>query len=196
MPEPVVLGAVDRVETDRGAEDAVRPHRLRLALAQQYAVGAEHRREPLLRGVGRNVPDVLAEQRLAAGEDQEDVRVDERDLVHDPPALVGRQFAPRIGARERRHITMRALEIAPLGQIPRHAIRRIRRRRADVRARSGLRGARGSRLGHTTRPMAGDTGTARGIHGSAGEGVAGVPPRIRVGSVARARSMVIGHTRK
>jgi len=36
---------------------------------------------------------------------------------------------------------MRALEIAPLRQIPRHRIRRIRRRRGDVRRRGGFRGA-------------------------------------------------------
>ena len=126
VAERIVLDAIGGVEADRGAEDAVRAHQRRFALAQQHAVGAEHGREPLLGGIGHDVPDVPPEQGLAPGEDQEDVRVDLGDLVHHPPALVGGQLASRVGAGERRHVAVRAFQIAPLREIPRHAVRRVR----------------------------------------------------------------------
>src|SRR2546430_6950536 len=80
--EGVVLDAVGGVQADRCAEDAVRAHALGLALAQQHAVGAEDRREALRPGVGGEVPDVPAQEGLAARENQEHVRVDLGDLVH------------------------------------------------------------------------------------------------------------------
>jgi len=141
----VVLRAIGRVEADRRAEDPVRAHALRLGLAQQHAVGAQHRREILLRRVGGDVPDVLAEQRLAPREDQEDVGIDERDLVHHSPALRRRQLAPRVGPGKRRHIAVRALQIAPLRQIPRHRIRRVRSVRDRRLRRRNRRGRRRQR---------------------------------------------------
>src|SRR2546430_15118394 len=126
MAERVVLLGIGGIEADGGAEHAALAHEARLALAQQNAVGTEDRGEALLRGIGGDVPDVAPEEGLAAGEDEEDVGVDRRDLVDDASTLVRRQLTPRIGARERRHVAVRALEIAPLRQIPRHAVRRIR----------------------------------------------------------------------
>src|SRR3989454_9842993 len=91
------------VEADRRAQHPVLAHASRLALAQQHAVGAEDRREPLLGGVGGDLPDVAPQERLATGEDQEHVRVDLGDLVQHATALAGGELPSRVGARERRH---------------------------------------------------------------------------------------------
>src|SRR5207244_2537184 len=106
------------------------------------------RGEALLRGIGGDVPDVAPEEGLAAGEDEEDVGVDCRDLVDDASTLVRRQLTPRIGARERRHVAVRALEIAPLRQIPRHAVRGVGRSR-----RGGCGGRHGERPETRREPM-------------------------------------------
>src|SRR5262249_58489639 len=66
----------------------------------------------------------------ATGRDREDVRIDDGILVDAPPALVGGELAPRVGARRRGHVAVRAFEIAALGEIPGHGIRGVRRRHA------------------------------------------------------------------
>src|SRR3989475_4552896 len=60
-----------------------------------------------------------SQERLATGEDQEHVRVDLGDLVQHATALAGGELPSRVGARERRHVAVRALEVAPLCQVPR-----------------------------------------------------------------------------
>ena len=145
MTERVVLHTVGRIQTDRSAEHTVLAHAGGFLLTQQEAVRSEHGREPLLGSVRRHVPNVLPQQWLAARQDQEHVRIDPRNLVHHPPALVGPELPPRIGPSKRRHVAVRALEIAALSQIPRHAIRRIPRAGAGRRDR-GLRPRRRRRL--------------------------------------------------
>ena len=135
VPKRVVLHAIRGIEADGGAEHPMLAHARGLLLAQKQAVGSEHGRELLFGRIGRDVPDIFPEQRLPARQNQEHMRIDPSDLVHHPPALVGGELATRIGPRGRRHIAMRALQVAPLRQIPRHRIRRIRIRSARHRGR-------------------------------------------------------------
>jgi len=125
MAEGVVPGRVGGVEADRGAEHPVLAHEPGLARTQEDAVGAEDRREALLGRVGGEVPDVAPQEGLATRQDEEDVRVDLRDLVHHPSAFGARELAARVGAREGRHVAVRALEVASLGEIPRHRVRGV-----------------------------------------------------------------------
>jgi len=128
-PEPVVLHGIGGVEADGGAEHAVLAHEPGFTLTQEHTVGAEHRRELLLGRIARHVPDVAPQQRLAAGEDQEHVGIDVGDLVDHAPAFRGRQLTARVGPGVRGHVAMRALEVAPLRQIPRHRVGGVRRGR-------------------------------------------------------------------
>ena len=118
MPEGIVLMRVSGVETDTRPLNAALPHLLGLWLAQQHAIGAEHHGKPFVGATGGQIENVFAEQRLASGQDQEDVGVGYGDVVDDPPTLLGGQLTARVSACEGAHVTVGAMQIAPLGQVP------------------------------------------------------------------------------
>ena len=66
------------------APESRSPHLLGLRLTQQHTIGAEHDGKPFVSATGGQIEEVFSQQRLATGQDQEDIGVGHSDVVDDP----------------------------------------------------------------------------------------------------------------
>ena len=85
--EVVVRLLVERVDAHRDARDAGLPQHRDARLGERRAVRAHDHGRAAARGVGRDLAEVVAHERLAAAQDQHRGRVDGHELVDHATAL-------------------------------------------------------------------------------------------------------------
>ena len=79
----VVIARIERIETDPDRLHASRLQGSGPFFIEQGAVAAEHRHQPEPAGMARNLIDVLAQQRLAAGKHHQSFFAERGDLIED-----------------------------------------------------------------------------------------------------------------
>src|SRR5437867_11928315 len=77
--------------------------------------------------------EIGAQQRLAAGEDEERRKIEREDLARDAQALGGRQLTRRRLVRARRDVAVGTLEIAAAREVPRDHVWHVLARRLRLR---------------------------------------------------------------
>ncbi len=113
--EAIVLVGFDRVDRDGDALDAALDHLPRHPVVDQHAVGAHHHPEAAVGGGAGDVVDVLAQERLAAGQD-EHLGAQELHLGDESQAFVGGELV--VGLLAAFHVAVRAAQVAAPGEVP------------------------------------------------------------------------------
>jgi hypothetical protein len=110
-----VAPLVERVERQRQPAHSLALENRGEIVGDLHAVGADDHPQALGRRVTNDLDDVAAEQRLAAGEDEQTIGGERRDLVDDAQttvrgefAAVGERFAVDLGSRARVEVAVLA----------------------------------------------------------------------------------------
>ena len=145
-PECVLAFGRGKIERHRHAGDAMCGDFFRARVVDERAVRADDRPEPPFMGVIDDIPDVIAHQRLAAGEDEDGIG-DGGDVIDDLLALFKRQLAG-IGLAMGGGAAMGACEVTAARDLPSDDARRLHARTLLERSgrRPGTRASPGRRM--------------------------------------------------
>ncbi len=125
VPEVVVVGRAQRIDAHRHTAYARGLERRDALVGEQRAVGAHHYRGAVGRGVVGDFVQVVAQQRLAARQDEDRRRVHAQHLIDDLETRGRVELRGGALVRARRDVAVRALEVAAPGQIPRDHVRDV-----------------------------------------------------------------------
>src|SRR5256885_5231536 len=121
-PLPILIGGAERIAPPRDPAHARRFEPRDPLVGEQRPIRAHHHRGALPGSVASDVGQVLAQQRLAAGEDQQRGGADREHLVDDAEARRGVELPGGGFAGTCRDVAMGALQIAAPRQVPRHDV--------------------------------------------------------------------------
>ena len=122
VPEVVVIGGAERIDAHRDPAHARCLERRDPFVGEQRPVRAHDHRGALPGGIASDVGQVLAQQRLAAREDQHRGGAHREHLVDDAEARRRVELSSGAFAGTRRDVAMRALQVAAPRQVPGHHV--------------------------------------------------------------------------
>jgi hypothetical protein len=118
VTERVVTVGVQRVDAHRDAGHARRHQRLDARVGEKRPVGADHHGGTAARREGGDRLQVVAQEGLAAGQNEQRRRIHGEDLAGDAQAFVRAQVECRALVRTRRDVAVGAFEVAAAREIP------------------------------------------------------------------------------
>jgi hypothetical protein len=109
---------VERVHAHGDPRHSRPEQRLDARVGEEGAVRPDDDRGTASAREGGDRLEVVPQEGLAAGEDEQRRRIERQDLLGDPQALVGAQLGRGALVRARGDVAVRALQVAPAREIP------------------------------------------------------------------------------